>query len=371
MIAGFAKLEITPIGDCSLLGYAEREAGNAGVHDPLFARAVVFGDAALVSLDLCILLPEFAGELRGVIAEELGIPATRVLLSCTHTHSGPYPFVGPSAAGLFQAAPMRESNVAFVDSLPGKLRAVVRRAAGNRQPVECLAVAETPLPIAYNRRVPMSSGIRHCWNPAESPELQPLPAVDQTCAVLTIGGIKVWSFGAHPVVLGKRSRVISADWPGAACAAIGGDNLFVLGACGETHPWLATQDDPGAVKTVGERVAECVRSLTGTRGESGLEIAARDDVAVWRIGPAWLVAAPVELFGELAVDLRRQLRAPVILATNTNGWTGYWPTRAAFAEGGYEVDGAVAMGRRPGDGERLVAELVALAQTLEPRRERR
>jgi hypothetical protein len=40
---------------------------------------------------------------------------------------------------------------------------------------------------------------------------------------------------------------------------------------------------------------------------------------------------------------------------------GYWPTRAALAEGGYEVDGARQMGRKPGDGERLIATLAGLA----------
>lgn len=367
MNAGFATLDITPTGNCSLLGYEERLPGNTGVLDPLSARALIFDDAAIVSLDLCILLPEFARELRGVIATELGIPIGRVILSCTHTHSGPYPFVGDASDGPFQAMPMRESNAAFVRDLPAKLRTVVRAAAAHRQPIDQISVVETPLAIAYNRRVPTPTGIRHCWNPAESPELKPLPAADPTCTALSIGDKLIWSFGAHPVVLGKRSRVISADWPGAACAAIGGENLFVLGACGETHPWLATQDDPAAVKIVGERVGQFVKAQLG-RGTSAaptLAIAAKDDMAVWRIGPAWLVAAPVELFSELAVELRRQLRDPVVLATNTNGWTGYWPTRAAFAEGKYEVNGAIAMGRQPGDSERLIAELVALAQTLQ------
>jgi hypothetical protein len=93
-----------------------------------------------------------------------------------------------------------------------------------------------------------------------------------------------------------------------------------------------------------------------------LRIAAKTDLAVWRIGRVRLAAAPVELFSELSAELRRQLPGPLLVATNTNGWTGYWPTRAAFAEGGYEVDGARALGRRPGDGERLVEALVALTR---------
>ena len=85
------------------------------------------------------------------------------------------------------------------------------------------------------------------------------------------------------------------------------------------------------------------------------------DIAVWHVGDALVVAAPVELFGELAVDLRRRLERPVLLATLTNGWNGYWPHRGAFAEGGYEV-GAAPAGLEPGDGEALIDHLVELAR---------
>lgn len=81
---------------------------------------------------------------------------------------------------------------------------------------------------------------------------------------------------------------------------------------------------------------------------------------MWNLAGVQLAAAPVELFSELSVQLRQQVPGPLLVATNTNGWTGYWPTRTAFAEGGYEVDGARAMGRKPGDGEKLVAELAKL-----------
>ena len=48
-------------------------------------------------------------------------------------------------------------------------------------------------------------------------------------------------------------------------------------------------------------------------------------------------AAPVELFSEIAIDIRN--RSPftqTFYFGYTNGWFGYLPTAAAFAEGGYE-----------------------------------
>jgi hypothetical protein len=88
------------------------------------------------------------------------------------------------------------------------------------------------------------------------------------------------------------------------------------------------------------------------------------DLAVWRVGGCWIAAAPVELFSDLGLALRRRLSGPVIVATVADGWTGYWPTAEAFAEGKYEVEIARRLGRRPQDGARLIEALAALAETL-------
>ena len=49
------------------------------------------------------------------------------------------------------------------------------------------------------------------------------------------------------------------------------------------------------------------------------------------------------------------------IAALCDGTVGYLPTAAAFAEGGYEPNASVL---RPGEGERLVDAIVALAQPL-------
>jgi hypothetical protein len=87
------------------------------------------------------------------------------------------------------------------------------------------------------------------------------------------------------------------------------------------------------------------------------------DLTVWNIGGLLLAALPVELFASLGADLRRKAGKPVLLATCANGWNGYWPDRRAFAEGGYEVEGARQAGRKPGDGERLVRAAVRMLES--------
>jgi hypothetical protein len=192
----------------------------------------------------------------------------------------------------------------------------------------------------------------------------------------------LFSIGAHPVVLGKTSRVVSADWPGRACRLVDETmpethSLFFLGACGEVHPWIATQESPVNIEPVARAAAGFVELLAragGGSSEPSLEIRAKTlrigktqlDVAVWLLGDARIVAAPVELFASLSRQLREMVGGPLFVATNTNGWTGYWPDAGAFKQGQYEVDAAVAFGRRPGEGEQLIRELTKLSLTSAP-----
>src|SRR5207249_9754821 len=87
--AGVAKVEITPSAFGPMYGYANRKCGPAnGKHDPLFAKALVLrvGDSriAIVTLDLGSVVSE---NLNRDVATKLGIPV--LLLSASHTHSGP------------------------------------------------------------------------------------------------------------------------------------------------------------------------------------------------------------------------------------------------------------------------------------------
>ena len=60
-------------------------------------------------------------------------------------------------------------------------------------------------------------------------------------------------------------------------------------------------------------------------------------VRVLRLNDAVIWSAPVELFSEIAIDVRSQSPfAHTLYFGYTNGWFGYLPTARAFAEGGYE-----------------------------------
>ena len=403
--AGFAEEEITPGVGVSLMGYTFRQQslrpGHTGVHDPLRVRVLAFQDAsgaaALISMDVAVLPNDFARRVRAAVADELNCDRSRVLLCATHSHSGPIlmtPNPRPDkkkASDEDKSPPAWHAEaIAYTKALEPIIVETARRAAALTYPVTA-SVRNAPLGIAYNRRVVTERGLQNCWEPEQFPHRPPELPADSTCSVLLLrqrqGNRRflLWSTAAHPVVLGKTSRVVSADYPGSACRMIGEmmpntHTLFTLGACGDTQPWIATQDDPQAVETVARAAASFVTLLShGTTSvapdskvplrlktaEKTFRIGKRElDVVVWGLGSMRLVAMPVELFSELAARLRRAIDGPVILSTCSNGWGGYVPTKAAFAQGGYEVDAALKGGVKAGDGERLIDRIAKLARTL-------
>ena len=88
--AGAARVDITPAQDefpCKVSG----ERSFVGVHDPVYARALVLDDGrrevAIVLVDVTM-IPK-PNELVKAVAEELKIPEANLLLAATHTHNVP------------------------------------------------------------------------------------------------------------------------------------------------------------------------------------------------------------------------------------------------------------------------------------------
>ncbi len=412
--AGFARLGISPPRDTPLIGYAFRYeqlgTGNEGPPDgeaawpdggPLYVRCMAIdagGPAMVVSLDLATLERGVARRLRQAVAERIGTSLERVLICCTHTHSGPYP-IGPGEEdeAIREDAVHREQEDAwsvkgraYFEQLLPRVVTCAAMAAGKLVPMT-LAAQQGSLGIGYVRRVPDGEGgVSFCWNPQEQDDLPLVCSPDPTCTAVVLRqvngprSIVLFNAGAHPVILGKTSNILSADWPGAACDIIerlcpGSRAMFALGPCGDIHPWIATQEDPANIEPVATAAAGLVASLTHAArpvGESGaleLHTAARTvtfgrvelDLVAWRLGQLRIIAAPVELFSGLGARVRQALAPPLLIATETNGRSGYWPTQKAFREGGYEVDIARNYGLEPGDGEKLAEVLISLVKELD------
>ena len=116
MIVGTAQIDITPQPGIELVGFAVRPQPSSGVLDPLAVRALYLEDGQerllWLHVDLLAVEESFVAEIRRCIQRELGIPGPRVLVSATHTHSGP-PTVHLTGCGQYDAA--------YVDRLKERL----------------------------------------------------------------------------------------------------------------------------------------------------------------------------------------------------------------------------------------------------------
>src|SRR5689334_22607541 len=213
---GAAKVDVTPSSN-------ELPQNSRGVLDRLYARAIVLEGgntvAALVSVDAGGIPDALWQAVTGRIEKELGIPASNVLLTATHTHS----------AGA-QRGPEYPSRI--VDSV---------RLAKQRLTPARVGYGTGLSYINVNRQI-VDSKTGRWWEGAnrEGPS-------DKTVAVLkfesTLGEpIAVYyNYAVHAVIAGQLDQV-SSDIPGAASNYVEDsfdDRIVALwssGASGDQNP---------------------------------------------------------------------------------------------------------------------------------------
>src|SRR5690606_5996222 len=85
--------DITPVGSVFLYGYPHVKRWSTGVHDPLLCSALYLrqGDNAtlLLANDLIAVSKSLVADVRRRISQARNLPEHAILVSATHTHSGP------------------------------------------------------------------------------------------------------------------------------------------------------------------------------------------------------------------------------------------------------------------------------------------
>jgi neutral ceramidase len=165
---GAASVDITPPVGTPMAGYyAERL--SRGVHDPLFAKAIVLESggkrAALVSLDLISTPMALVREARREIEKSSGISGSDVMISATHAHTGPV-LQGQGARG-FAFGGDNPLAVAYSAGLPAKIAESVRLANKALRSSKIAAGHGQESAISFNRRFHMTDGTVG-WNPGKN-----------------------------------------------------------------------------------------------------------------------------------------------------------------------------------------------------------
>ena len=240
MKAGARTQVITPPVGTSLAGYFHDRV-STGVHDDLLAKALVLEGkkkkVAIVVCDLLWLQGDQVAKVRELALKETGIPPENVMVSCTHTHTGPETRV---------ARPMVPINEAYIERLPQLIADSIIRAEANLQPAVLRLGEEFEDRISFNRRFLMKDG-RVAFNPGKmnpdiigpvgptDPQLNVLRVDDEAGSPMAI----IANFSMHPDVMSGCD--ISADFPGESSRIVSSLYeskpmvMYMQGACGNLN----------------------------------------------------------------------------------------------------------------------------------------
>lgn len=379
LTAGAAAADITP--DPGLPNWTvPRPYGE--VHDPLHVRAVVLGDGetkvALVGWDLLDAREFAVARVRREVAAGTGIPAERIMIQATHNHAGPKSEMGPEPLmpreqGLSAAAQKHPAYRTWADMLVRKTVETVRRAEAAQVPVTLHLGRATVGEWMFNRRPVRPDGTVQSMLIPENPAVLPgglrFGIVDPT---LTVVGLREAGGGAvatlfhvpiHAVVVYGGYKGLSADWPGAATAALrerlGGEALFLQGCSGDIVPARrglkvagemgaavaeraaaaaakAVTLRPGRLRVASETLALTVNPevKAGMRAET---LAA--EISAVRCGELTLVFLPGEPLQEIATAI--QTASPffntLVLGYANGRGVGYFGLPGGKRQGGYEM----------------------------------
>ncbi|QDU00206.1 neutral/alkaline non-lysosomal ceramidase N-terminal domain-containing protein [Gimesia aquarii] len=224
---GVAQVDITPpIGFRKGGGYGE--IVSTGIHDPLFAKAIVFRQGttkvAIVMNDLLSVPRELSIQARKQASERTGIPLQNIIIAATHNHGSPE-YWG-SLRDLAHNAAMAKlgtdpkETVDYQANLVAAWVSTIEQSVKNLRPTQIELAIGRQQSLAFNRRFHMQDGSVR-FNPgAGNPEIvRPAGPVDEELPILlfreSTESRKAFAslslFAMHTAVAGGTE--FSADFP--------------------------------------------------------------------------------------------------------------------------------------------------------------
>jgi neutral ceramidase len=262
LIAGAASADITPKDSQFLFGYPHVRRYSTGVHDPLLSSALFLADGKtpllMIANDVIYVGKESTRRVRKQIERETGVPAANIMITATHTHSGPLTVDTLSNEGD-PAVPKTDPN--YVERFENGVVQAGIEAYRNARPAEIGFAAADGSCVGGNRHDPAGPSI---------PEM-PVVAVRDRAGGKFMALMLVCSM--HPTVLHEDSTLLSGDFPAMARqylqkCFLGMDCPIVhhTGPCGNQSPRHVTrantfEEAERLGHALGQSVANAIRSM--------------------------------------------------------------------------------------------------------------
>ncbi|MBQ7574785.1 MAG: hypothetical protein IJT23_11105 [Clostridia bacterium] len=198
------RVEITPPKGLELAGYPHYPRYNEGAHDPLYGACMYLEndgiEAVMVTLDLLFFSKKHTQRVRKKVFDRCGIPYESVMISCSHTHSGPW------AAGRLDIESLeagKEQPKEYIENLIEKIANLICKAKADAYPAQFTsgtAICGAEAGIGGNRRIK--------GGPSD-PTVSVLAIRDYD---KNIRGV-IANYTLHPTFIHEWSNVCTADYP--------------------------------------------------------------------------------------------------------------------------------------------------------------
>jgi hypothetical protein len=393
---GLARVKITPEKPVPLSGYASRNKLSEGLATELYVKTMVLEDrdghrGVIVTTDLLGLPAAVSEPVCERIEKATGLTRGQILLTSSHTHSGPT--IGlttpPKDAPLAGEA---GRTIEYTGALQDKIVEAVEKAAAKLAPAR-LSRGGGVADFVMNRREFTPTGVILGVNPRG-------PA-DRTVPVLRVESADgkplavLFGAGTHNTTLGPDNYQVCGDYAGFAQAYVedklpGAQAMFFLGCAGDSNPYprgtmalarkhgealgaevcrvlggklrpvggplrlaFARADLPLQPVPPGEELKKLAADRRDARAFAAGQLLALVEkgekppnhypcpITVWQFGDNLTL---VGLAGEVVVDyvlLLEKALGPnnLWVAAYCNDVFGYLPSARVLAEGGYETRG--------------------------------
>ena len=375
LMAGVAKIDVTPDKPVTLSGYAGRKGLSTGVHDPLSARVLAFTAAGrrlvLTSIDIIGFYDGTDEYLRSALLKEFNLQPSELFLCAIHTHAAPSPTIDREHGNA--------NNAEYTETLRGKLIDAIRRAIDGMQPAN-LGLGVGYCPVGMNRRELRindkgESSIvlgRNPYGPTDKAVLV-MKVVKSDGAPMAVA----FDYATHGTSLGFDNYSISGDVLGLAeqfVEKILGSNVVVpafAGASGNIDPWYRVlpgfNTEPGWIPEpvllgtfLGEEVVHVYRDIKQTGpadmirtdyvrlqlpAKPGDEVPADKNpgkmpfaVTVARLGDVAFVGLGGEVLTEIGMAIKAGSPCEhTFVITHCNGAAGYLSPKELHVQDGYEI----------------------------------
>ena len=269
---GVGVAEITPPLGYPMSGYFY-ERGATGTLDPLQAKAIVFqqGDvkAAIVVGDIISIDRQLCDEVRRSIEKQVGIPPEHVVVSATHSHTGPnyrtdlVTYLNRKEGASLDA----NDRLQYIPRLIEGFVSAVAKGNAELRPVSLHVGAGHEEQVSFNRRFVLKDGTVRTWASLSDPDVvRAAGPIDPEIGLVTFTpeGSKapaaaLVNFSLHCDTVGGTQY--SADYPGhierVLRRKLGSDftSVFATGPCGDINHADPTGAPRRSAAEIGEKLA--------------------------------------------------------------------------------------------------------------------